>query len=355
MIRRIRILLLLSAAFLFGAPMRAQDTSLPIAVESPLRVGVAVFVRELHKVNDQAGTFEATFDLQLRWRDPRVAFSAKELGTDRQDFTHEEAVNQLGRMWTPQVTITNLNGAPKSNDQVVFIYAQGNVMHVQRIRAVLDAKFKMKAFPFDTQRLPIRIACNRYTIQQVALVQDQRDINTSKLRPGIAAGSFTASRIDFLPGRARGLTGDYQPWMEAGLTVQRNPYADLVAIFTPLLAVMLIPTIITLYAKADVAPRLTAWAGSILALLALNFTFSIRYAAAGSDSLVTSVISAGFAYQLFMVLVTVTVVYPVVADRMSAAIGNKFLVPEVDKLLKWAAPVLFLGSMLSIVLLASYS
>ena len=79
---------------------------------------------------------------------------------------------------------------------------------------------------------------------------------------------------------------------------------------------MLIPTLITLFAKADIAPRLMAWAGSNLALVALNFTFTVRYPSLDNDSLVAQVVATGFAFQLSMVVMCMTMLNPPVAERL---------------------------------------
>ena len=51
-----------------------------------------------------------------------------------------------------------------------------------------------------------------------------------------------------------------------------------------------------------------------MALIALNFTFSIRYAVLSSDSLVQQAISIGFGLQLLMICLTVTLMNPVFAN-----------------------------------------
>lgn len=53
-------------------------------------------------------------------------------------------------------------------------------------------------------------------------------------------------------------------------------------IFIPFFLIMVAPTVMTLYTKGDAAPRITAWGQSILAMIAFNFTLSIRYPGLGS-------------------------------------------------------------------------
>src|SRR5476649_2940173 len=87
----------------------AQDT-LPDGVPRPLRVGVAVFLNDAGKISEQAGSYEASIDVRYRWRDPSLAFKAKEAGGDRLEFSNEAATEKLRKMWSPRLTIANQLG-----------------------------------------------------------------------------------------------------------------------------------------------------------------------------------------------------------------------------------------------------
>jgi uncharacterized membrane protein (DUF485 family) len=67
------------------------------------------------------------------------------------------------------------------------------------------------------------------------------------------------------------------------------------------------------------------------------------------------VVSTGFCYQFFMVLVSLSILYQPMAEKITAAVGNKYLVAEIEGHLKWAVPVGFLTLLASTVLLTRYS
>jgi hypothetical protein len=334
-----------------GARAQEDGPPLPNGVPLPLRVGVAVFLNDAGKINEQAGTYEASFDVRFRWRDPAQAFDAKAAGGDRQEVANEAVAARLRKIWHPRLTIANQIGNAQRAEGGLFIYADGTVEHIQRIKAVFDTKYRLAAFPFDTQGLALRVLSTRYTINQVALVQDQGDINASGYAENMALSGWTAKRIDFSATRSRGWNGDSYPELEAKVYIQRLPFAHLFSVLTPFLLIMLVPSIMTLYAKADVAPRMTLWGASILALVALNFTFSVRYPALGSDSLVQQVMSIGFGYQMFMIAVTVTLLNPQTADRWM----SKPVQAELVGFLRWSVPVGLLGLILTRSLLTAFA
>ena len=328
-----------------------ENQTMPGSVPLPLRVGVAVFLNDATKISEQAGTFEASIDVRFRWRDPSLAFNAKAAGADRQEFSNEMMAAKLRKIWSPRLTIANQNGNLLRAEGGLFIYADGTVEHIQRLKAVLDTKYRLAAFPFDTQALSVRIISSRYTMNQVALVQEQGDINASGIRETMTITGWTAKRIEFSSSRSRGWNGDSYPELEAKVYIQRQPFSHLFALLTPFVLLLLVPSVMTLYVKADVAPRMTLWGASILALIALSFTFSVRYPALGSESLVQQVISIGFGFQLFMICLTVTLMNPQVSDRMF----SKPVLTEVIGFLRWSVPLGLFALILTLSLLTAFT
>jgi hypothetical protein len=352
--RQLSACLLVAAAFLAGTgSAQAQDelASLPAGVPLPLRVGVAVFLNDAGKINESTGNYEASIDLRYRWRDPSLAFDAKLAGADRLEFNSEQMASKLRKMWNPRLTIANQNGNLQRAEGGLFIYADGMVEHIQRLKLVLDTRYRLAAFPFDTQGLSVRVLSTRYTVNQLALVQDQNDINASGIKETISIPNWTAKRIDFASSRLRGWNGDSYPEFESRVFIQRQPFGHLFGIFTPFLLILLVPTIMTLYVKADIAPRMTLWGASILALIALNFTFSVRYPALGSDSLVQQIMTIGFGFQLLMIMVTVTLLNPQVSEKWF----NKNVLTEVVWFLRWSVPLGLIGLVVTRSMLTAFA
>lgn len=120
-----------------------------------------MFVNDTTKINEQAGTFEANMDVRYRWRDPGLAFNVKTEGADRQEFANEEMDAKLKKMWSPRLTIANQSGATLRSGGGLFICADGEVEHIQRIRVTVDNKYKLGGFPFDTQSMAARVVSRR--------------------------------------------------------------------------------------------------------------------------------------------------------------------------------------------------
>lgn len=324
-----------------------SKTAFPPGVPTPLPIGVSFTLNNLARLNEGTGTFEGDIDLQLRWRDPRLAFDSKERGADREEYGYEAATAKLSTIWNPQVMLANMTDKPIRTEIGLFIFSSGEVVLIQRVRALFDTKYKLSAFPFDTEPLVVRLLCNRYSINEVEFVQEQKDIDQSSIRESVRVGGWKVLGLDFAPSRIRGWNGDYFPQFEAQVRIRREPGSHIFVIFVPFTLILLVPTILTLYAKSDTGPRLGAWSGSLLALVAFNFTLSVRYPALDSRSLTAQIVAIGFCYQLFMICVSISILDKAIAERLG------HLAEELATFLRWAVPIALVGLILTRIYLTS--
>jgi hypothetical protein len=235
-------------------------------------------------------------------------------------------------------------------DQGLFIYDDGTVVLIQRVKGVFDANYRLGAFPFDTQNLAVHIVSERYNTNQITLVQEQRDLDNSGLRKDMSLLSWLPKRLKFVTSWTRGWNGQFFPEMQAQIVLARVPTAHLLATLMPFFLVMLIPTIATFFIRMDVDKRLSYISSSILALVALSFTYSSRYAMLPPDSITTQLIVIGSGYQIVMILLSVTIFNPHNANRW---FSNKYIIPELISYLRWAIPLALVGLVLTRVLLTS--
>jgi hypothetical protein len=321
----------------------------PSNVALPMRVGVALFVNSINKINEATNTFESQFDIRYVWNDPRLAFDTGEMGTNRLEFGQEAAVAKLATIWNPQIKITNIIEKDAQISPGLFIHYDGEVEFIQRVKATFESKLALDAFPFDTQSLLVAMLSSKYNSNQIALSQDQEDLNASGLDPELKVNGWKPQGITFKTSQLRAWNGAFLRQIEARVGMKRMPNAILGSIFTPFLLTLIVPTIFTFFTNVELAPRLVAWSGSILALVALTFTFSVRYPWLGSNSLVSQIFTAGHAYQMLSVILSITLFNPDVARRM-----DRFIVAELVSYLRWLVPVGFLGVLVTKSLLTAF-
>lgn len=324
--------------YVISAASASSPAAFPTGVPKPLRVNVSVFVLDLKQLDESAGTYQGYIQLRYRWRDPALAFSESRLREDFESFADEEALEKLAAIWNPKIVVKNLVQGGSSVTTGLIIRADGTVELLQRIRGSFETRLKLDAFPFDRQNLPVVILSSRYASHQVMLVQDD-EANESGFAPTLELPGWNIEQLKFKREQVVAWNGLPVEQITANLGIKRIASSVLSTVFIPLLLLMIVPTIVSLIPTFELPARLSAWAGSILALVALNFTLTVRYPGPGEGSLIAQAVLLGHLYQLVSVLLTVTLFDAGFRQR----IGNPFIARELSDYLQWAVPAAFIG------------
>ena len=327
-----------------------EDEGLPQNLEVPVKIYVTFLVDEIAKVHEELGTFEGTVDIELQWHDPSAAFNPQTQSSFRKKLCGDKAVAALSKMWNPEIVIANMNQKPVKLEQCLFIMPDGTVTFLQRVKGIFETSYNLKAFPFDSQSLSIKLRSNRYNDSEVQFEQMQEQINRSGFREGVTFSGWNLDGIDYSISTSRSLDGTFYSTFEANSNISRMPLSDLLA-FAPLLIIVFIPTFVTLYSDKDIGTRFSNWSGAILALIALNFTLNSRYPALASDSLLAGLIATIFFYEFVMIILSMTVLEKV-KDK---TLKNHNLLQEITEFLQWGIPVGLLILISVQILLTKYS
>lgn len=125
-----------------------------------------MLVKSFYGIEFSHNTFSVDLVISLRWTDTRAA---KVLPSDATEMYLPIAVARR-KMWLPDVTVTNraLQGIETITSSVK-VREDGSVTQVDRIMANVKCGFNATSFPFDSQRLRIRIASSTYMSDAVVL------------------------------------------------------------------------------------------------------------------------------------------------------------------------------------------
>jgi hypothetical protein len=105
-----------------------------------------------------------------------------------------------------------------------------------------------------------------------------------------------------------------------------------------------------LYTKIHLQFQLNYAGAAILSLIALTFTYKVRYPALGADSIIVQLILIGAIYLSAVALLNITLFN---REQGSILFSNKFITEEIINYLKWAMPLALFGLVLSRVLLTA--
>ncbi len=337
--------LLLAPLALGASPQKPLDLSvshqqnpkifddIPDGIAKPIAIGVTFMVNQVISLDEKTGEFLADIDLGLQWLDPHLGFDEKKQGSSVINLNPTETSQKMQQIWSPHLVISNMQSI-ETNVGTLAITNTGTIDYTQRIKAIFKVAPKLKAFPFDTQKLELYLDANNYTIHEVQFIQTQNNIDRSGIREGVGLDGWSFKGVVFDNTWVRNANGSFYPRFNAQIVMRRIPFSHLVA-FAPLLLIMLSPTIITLFSQSSTESRLGAWGASLLTLIAISFALNQKYPALSPDSILPQVITIVLAYQFVMIFLTVTVVNPKFMGRFK----NPYIVDELLSYLRWAIPL----------------
>lgn len=221
-----------TAAFVPDPARRNAD--LPPDRTGPVPVTVDFFLLDVTAVNGAAETFSASLYFDVTWKDSRLAFDAAAFGSNRVLFTGSSIDEQLSRMWSPEITPSNLTGDPQVIDRSLTISSDGTVEYETRIAGEFSSDMELSRFPFDTQRLSVRLESFLWKSDELQLVavRSPRHVNENLVIRDWRLVSVSSDVDD-----EQYVTGDGYSRFTSTIVVERNPWFYIWSVLFPLVLV----------------------------------------------------------------------------------------------------------------------
>lgn len=126
----------------------------------PTIVGIGMHLIKLEDVSEPEAldpSFTARFVLMLNWKDPRLAAQPGQPRNMRV-YQEENALGELERIWQPDISFENELGKAQLENIVLSISPVGDVVLEQGFTSKFDVELDFHRFPFDDQRLAMKLA-----------------------------------------------------------------------------------------------------------------------------------------------------------------------------------------------------
>lgn len=166
-------LLVPSPAWAGDAPETYQWRNLAPPEGAPLKVSVSFHLGDIFKVDDEAETFEFAGVLNLKWKDPRVAFDPEAEGVGEKYFHGDYQFNELEPGWYPQVVVANSAEVADTQGLIFRIRPDGTCFLTRTLHATARTPLDLKPFPFDTQRLTVQFSVLGFDSSRIQLVEHE--------------------------------------------------------------------------------------------------------------------------------------------------------------------------------------
>jgi len=201
------------------SPHQAQAQEKLSGDGDPFIITVKMGIIDIPVINEPMETFDIDSYLFLEWNDPS-AYEYYSTGQESEIkiFTFYSAsdvqsvLKEIG--WPEIIQFTNQVGRREILSSYLSIDSDGNITYYERFQGTFHTKYKLKKYPFDTQKLNILIESAYY------------DINTMKFDEPVPEGnssvSLYESPIEKLP---EGKAFELEEWyLDSNIDIQVGEY-----------------------------------------------------------------------------------------------------------------------------------
>ncbi|CAN5337564.1 ligand-gated ion channel [soil metagenome] len=317
--RALLLVLLLVAGL--GAEAHAQEAAtaarpmLPATVELPVRVRVALRVLNVLEIKEVAGQGRLHVELTQRWHDPRLVFDATARGLARDDRVCDEAEDHLKTIWTPGLTLDNQIGDKDSRTVALSVYANGDVMLIERFESDFRFRMNMDAFPFDRQNLTISLSLPRYAQQEAVIVTTEADRQFSGIDGSLSVVDWRPVSLRFANDTVMGWNARSYSRLNATVTMARDAERYLLRVFVPIMAVLAVSLFVLWSPGLKEQDKGGLIFSSLLALAAISVTFESSLPGASSlNTPIAEMTSLGYLYLvtvlMFEIMLSAAIAHP---------------------------------------------
>jgi len=140
---------------------------------SPMVVHPTFHLLAIHKIDDEAETFEFSCLLTLVWKDPRQAFDPALEGVAEKVFSGRFQFNEISPAWYPQVVLANAAGTDESQGVLLRVKPDGTSTLFQTIHSIARSDLDLRRYPFDHQRMEAVFGVLGFDGSEVILALDE--------------------------------------------------------------------------------------------------------------------------------------------------------------------------------------
>lgn len=231
----------------------------PDKAGTPTEVNVGIYVIDIETIDNVHQHFVADFMLLVRWKDERLKGEPKTVSIDE--------------IWWPNIEVLNGRDLSAELPHRAEIDSDGNVLYRQRFYGNMATQLDLKEFPFDTQKLPIKV---------LTLGHDSTQINIQF--DSYASGNIEKfSNSDWEIENGYGMAGLFKtkslakgqisrPMVTFEFKAKRHVFYYVWKVIIPLMVIVMMSWAIFYIDPSQVAPQLGLAATSILTLIAFLFS-----------------------------------------------------------------------------------
>jgi hypothetical protein len=226
---------------------------------NPTIVNVGIYVIDIETIDNVHQHFVADFMLLVRWKDERLK--------------GEPRTVDINDIWWPNIEVLNGRDLSMELPHRAEIDEDGNVLYRQRYYGNMATQLDLREFPFDTQKLPIKVLTLGHDSTQISI----------QFATDVSGNVDNFSNSDWEIENGKGMSGLFKthsltkdkialPMVTFEFTAKRHVFYYVWKVIIPLMVIVMMSWAIFYIEPSQVAPQLGLAATSILTLIAFLFS-----------------------------------------------------------------------------------
>ncbi|WP_455211250.1 hypothetical protein [Kaarinaea lacus] len=134
---------------------KADTIRPPKLAKDPVKISLAIYLIDIIELDEIKESFKLDYTVDASWHDPRLSKEAR-------GYSLSECRLTLNDIWNPSLRIVNVRDPSKYFFEKLNIDDDGNVNYYLRLQTNFSSSYDLREFPFDQQKLTMRIASFEY-------------------------------------------------------------------------------------------------------------------------------------------------------------------------------------------------
>ncbi len=312
-----------SAAPLPPAPPRPGDDA------GPTKVGYAVWIGDITRIDSAAQTFAANFVVALSWHDPKLAHS----GPGAKSYA-------LDDIWYPRFLIGNeARESVRSLPEIVDAAPDGTAVYRQRITGTFSQSLNLRAFPFDSETIRMTFVVPGARPEDIQFAPDATAVSM-----GMRDGVGLADKLTLQDWRVTSATSKVQPFpatprlnlagFKIEIQAQRLSHHFVIKVIIPLILIVMMSWAVFWIEPDDASTQMGVAVTAMLTLIAYQFVID-------SDVPELPYLTRIDAFILMSSFLVFLSLIEVLVTTKFASRGRAELAHAIDRRCRWIFPVVF--------------
>ncbi len=295
-------------------------------------VTVGIGLLDIEGIDNKAQVFNVDLYIEMHWQDPRLAAYV--------DDTSEYRRYAMDDVWTPRLVILNDRGLKPLLPDAVTVDRQGNVVLRQRMAGLLAVDLDLRRFPFDTQRLPIRIVSYQYSPEE--LVYSSESVLVARFDE-LSGGGWTFEGLE--PETSVYRLRDDGPGtslLTFTISAERDARYYIITLALPMTLILFLAWLVHWVPSDLVPPRMGMSSATVFSIIALGISFRLSMPQ-------IAYLTAADQFVLYSTLLLIASLAVTVASTRRVKAGDQEGASRLSRVARWAFPVLYAIALIAVV------